>query len=528
MNILDKLRQTVQPQRAAAAPGRPAKRSQQTTATDAQMADWGQWVEGRLASVAVNEKLHLRVTEVTRGPMTVTFTVRLLQPSPAALRRLETMGPAFAQALQVETVRISATAAGVEIEVPSPAPKTPSASWLMDYTNGTRVALGMDSRRRPVTVELEDYPSLLFVGPPRRGKTEAMKSAVYAMLEDWPVDDLRVVIVGRVRDWNGFQDYPNVVDIIGDHAIALQAVEWLRLELERRNTQAQIDGPSWLLVVDDLPFVLKSVPDIAGPMGSIASAGGAVSIYQFAATHYAGSKSGTGGGAFEETVVARVIYRMSSNASAARSAGAGGTGIEQLSTNKGDALLVLGQETKRLATAYMPEKFSRGTHLGVGEGGGSRNRLPWRDNNTLSPENQAEPGQNHQEPGRTTKNRAEPGMGTPPATGHAAPIEGGRPSAVLGGSARLQPVLPGSGIDELVERLRSALPDALPDAGGALLSSDIPPSPVERACIRFLHERLGSKNKTVKAVYGGKNGTRMNYVNMALGTEPAVVVVEGA
>ena len=129
---------------------------------------WIAWAEQKIAAVVVGEKLQVGLVGVVQGPLTVTFKVRLLKPSPAALRKTLHLGPALAQALSVDGVRITDTAQGILLELPSPQPRTPSAEELAKHSRGIGVAVGLDQWRRPVGVNLAHHPTVLFVGPSRR------------------------------------------------------------------------------------------------------------------------------------------------------------------------------------------------------------------------------------------------------------------------------------------------------------------------------------------------------------------------
>ncbi|GIV73557.1 FtsK/SpoIIIE domain-containing protein [Caldilinea sp.] len=452
---------------------------------------WIRWVESRIAAVAIHEQLYLRVVDATRGPMTVTFTVRLLQPSPAGLRRVLNLGPALAQALQVDAVRVADTARGIHIEIPSPAPRTPTATWLAQHTHGTRVAVGMDSFRHPVVVDLADYPSLLFVGPTRKGKTEAAKSVLYALLTRNPDPaDLSAIVVGRRSNWACLASLPGVVDIIGDHETALEAARWLSRELHARHCagQAPANRQAILFVVDDLPYLLQNVPEIADHLGAIAGAGGAVGMYQLIITHFAGSRAGTGGQAVDNNITARILYRPSSKASAALSAGTGGLGVEHLSGAKGDALLILDGVAQRVATAHLPPDAPG---LRPTTAPRPSAHLPWRagiaQNGTERPHHPPIPA-------------ATTSMG-----------EGGETTCFSRSSRSAAPPDPGI---ELVERLRATLPDARPK--GPLLPSDRPPSPMERAALRYLHDKLGSKERVYPLAWGFKNRKTWTWLDQAL------------
>lgn len=328
----------------------------------ASIRQWIAWVERRLEALVVTEGLHVGLTGVTQGPLTVTFRLRLLRPTPRALKKLLGLGPALAQALQVDGVRIDDTARGVLVEVPSPQPRTPSGRDLARQTQGLTVAVGLDQWRRPVRVDLRQHPALLFVGPTRRGKTSAMKSALYALARQNPSDlqtgqGLRYVIVGPKRqDWVAFGDAAGCLSVVSDPSEAVQVLEWAAGRLLPQRSGGGQRGTAVLLVIDDLVNLLKRVPQIAAPMGELASMGGGVNLFQLIGTQHAGSKSGTGGSEVEDNITVRVVYKPSSATAGARSAGVGGLGLEQLSGRKGDALLVLDGHPMRVATGYTSDR----------------------------------------------------------------------------------------------------------------------------------------------------------------------------
>lgn len=318
---------------------------------------WAAWAEKRIAGVVVAEGLHVGLLGVVQGPLVVTFRLRLLRPSPAALRKLLGVGPALAQALQVESVRITDTAQGVLVEVPSPQPRTPSAAHLARYGKGVGVAVGLDQWRRPVGVDLRHHPTLLFVGPSRRGKTQAMKSVLYALARNNNVGRLQFAIFSAKRaDWAAFDHLTACWGVVSDQDETALALEWAAGTLLQDRARSGVNSPAVVLVLDDLLNLLKRCPEAAGPIGEIASMGGGVGLYQLIGTQDAGSKRGTGGADVEANITARIVYRASSATTAARAAGAGGVGVDSLSGHKGDALAIIDGDVRRIATAWADDR----------------------------------------------------------------------------------------------------------------------------------------------------------------------------
>lgn len=318
---------------------------------------WAAWAEQRIAAVVVAEKLHVALLGVTQGPLTVTFRLRLMRPSPAALNKLLSLGPALAQGLQSESVRISDTAKGILVEVPSPAPRTPAARTLAQASRGMGVAVGLDQWRRPAGVNLRHHPTLLFVGPSRKGKTQAMKSTLFALAQNTPAHLLQFAIFSAKRaDWTAFDHLRACMGVVSDFGEAAQALEWAAGTLLQQRAKQGITTPAVVLVLDDLINLLKRAPEVAGPIGEIASMGGGVGIYQIIGTQDAGSKRGTGGADVEANITARVVYKTASATTAARAAGAGKVGVEDLSDQIGDALLIVDGQVTRIATGLADDR----------------------------------------------------------------------------------------------------------------------------------------------------------------------------
>lgn len=451
----------------------------------ATMKQWVVWAERQIGRAVVGEGLRVGLAGVVQGPLTVTFRLRLIQPTPADLRKLLALGPSLAQSLQVAGVRINDTAQGVLVEVPSPRPRTPTAPDLARSTRGFDVALGLDQWRKPVKVNLWQNPALLFVGPTRRGKTQAMKATVYALAANNRPHNFGFVVFSQKRqDWQAFEPCVNCWGVISDPAEAFHVLSWAAADLLQRRAREGGKTPAVAFVVDDLINLLKRSPNLADPLGEIASMGGACGLFTLIGTQDAGSRRGTGGADVEANITARVVYRAASATTAARAAGAGGLGIEELSTHKGDAVLILDGRPARIATAYTDDKL-----VALLPSGDTFNR-PWAIASRSKPrsiEGSKNGSKRLETPlerlgtGRNDQNGATP---PPPSSGDVRAGEGGEEERVA-----------------------------------PFLDSTRPPNEEERRRLRRLYTELGSKEKTYFAAWGFKNGKVAAWLTEALEEE---------
>jgi hypothetical protein len=388
------------------------------------------------------------------------------------------LGPALGQVLHLDDVRIADTARGILIELPSPHPKTPSGPSLAQHTHSLTVAIGLDQWREPVTVDLRHHPTLLFIGPPRRGKTSAMKSILYALASQNPPERFRYVILSQRRnDWLAFEKAAGCLGIVYEPEEAMQVMEWGAGRLMAQRSKRGHLGAAVVFILDDLTNLLKRVPEIATPMGEIATMGGAVHLFLFIGTHHAGSKAGTGDSNMEASATARIVYKPSSVTTGARSAGVGRLGLDLLSSHKGDCLFLLDSYPTRIATGHTADHVI--AQLAAGKGVVA----PWqvREQPTEQPE-QSETGQNSPEQPSTPSCDQQ--------------YTERNPLAVMGFHA-----------EQTVEQLKQH------NLG---MNAARPPTVEESAAIQALHQIFPSIHKTVFAAYGHYNGKVRAYVMAAL------------
>ncbi len=443
------------------------------------------WCERRLAAVVVAEGLQVGLLGVVQGPLTITYQVRLLQPTPGALRRLLAIGPALAAAVQAPAVRVAQSAGAVLIELPLPAEahRTPTAAELAAQSAGLRVCVGLDALRQPVHVDLRQHGALFWIGPSRRGKTQSMKSTLYALAHSAGQRLYYAILSQKRADWAAFEPAAGCMGVVSHPVEALAVLRWA-VELLRERAATGSSGAIFVIVCDDLLNLLAAEPALAEPLGEIASMGAGLGVHLLAGTQEGGSKRGTGGAGVENNATARLLYRSSSAAAGARAAGQAAAGLEALSGAKGDALLLLDGEGVRVATGRADDAEIMQLRAG------GRLRAPW-----------VVVAATGSQPAATGGHQAQPAQ---PATVH--PGEPARVGSGEGGE--LPPV------DPVVAVAAQLFP-----------IQRRPPTAPEAAAIRQLAASGYSLNRLIALVYGHKDGKAMAWVKAALsGAEVAETI----
>lgn len=461
------------------------------------------WAEKRIAQVVVNEGLHVGLLKVTQGPLTITFQVRLLEPSRAAISKLLHLGDAIAEVTRVEAVHVARSAHAFAIEIPSPIPRTPSAAELLRCGHGIEVCVGLDSLRRPVYVDLRQHGALLWVGPSRRGKTQSMKCTLYCLARQKGVR-LKYVILCHERkrdDWQAFTPAVGCMGIVTAPAEHSQVLQWATTTLLKMQTPF-----TFVIVVDDLLNLLAEAPHMADDLAQLASLGAGLGVHLLAGTQEAGSKRGTGGEGVEANASAKILYKATSKARAARNAGQGEIDLAALTGAKGDAVLLLDGVATRIATGYADDRdilqLPDGLHY----------RMPWRQQSGST-----EDGTTVEGASTPTGTRTVPVLGNASGTGSVLGAEITPHRATQGcitNGYQAGGTLGTNGT--AVALAEPTLPDGEPDADG-------------RAYLRMLYRKYGSKNQVLKIAWGGvvnadgKTPKTWKWLNAALAEAEATI-----
>lgn len=484
------------------------------------------WIEKKLQELVVREGLECGLVRMKRGPLVITLQLRLINPTQKDLQKLMKLGPALAQLLQVETVRIADNAQGILVEVPSPKPLTPNGALLARHTRGLSVAVGVNAAAKPVLVKLEDHGALFWVGPSRRGKTQSIKSVLYAVIRE-NLGRVQFIIIAnpaKVRkDWGVFEGIQGCLGIAATKEDIASAAEWLVIQMSTNTDFVQ--QVHTILVVDDLPTILKAVPQITPFLADIAGMGAGLGVHLLVGTQGAGSKSTSGGTEIENNVTARILYRPATSRTGSQSAGTAGLALHQLSSAKGDALALIDGNPTRIATAWVSDRDIALLPSGTAS-------YPWhKPASRQKPENQPEPpstsgrtrpnppnpGQNQWEPGEITQNHAEP-----PTTWSANGLHSNGVAA--NGRTDTAPVskLVPEPPAEPVENLQDYLAHLATLTNEQLRSDNLgfdgsrAPTQHEQQIIMQAFDVSASLNKTCLLCYGYKNPKVMGYVKAVI------------
>lgn len=445
-----------------------------------------QWVkqyiafaEPQLERVIIGAQLHTELIGVVRGPMTLTFQVRLLPHcmSKTALDRILKLDDVIAGALDLDTVRLQRVSGAIHIEVPLPASVcyTPPGPELARHTKGTEVCVGIDAFRQPVRLDLRQHSAVLWVGPTRSGKTQSMKSVLYALLAKGEPTQF-IVLSQKTEDWEPFLTSAACLGMASHADEVLAVAAWAEQLLDER-ARTKVKTPRIILVADDLINLLKIAPDTGSALGAIASMGAGLGMHLMIGTQEAGSKRGTGDNSVENNVTARVMYRIANAQAAARSAGQGGVGISGLSGQKGDALFLCHGETTRMATGYLKDDWlAKLPQQAVAPA-----VAPW-----LRPASKTT--HNHPQPAATSRNQPVVEMGGVPRDGYAEQFDTPPVTVVV------QPV---ATTGTLFPIGRRALTD------------------VEAQAVQAMFAAEQSQNAIVTTVYGNKDGKTVEWIREA-------------
>lgn len=299
--------------------------------------------ENTLKKILLSEKIPCFLSDVRFGALTVTYQLKLREFSRANLDKLMKLEDLIAQALSVESVRLIQGSGFIDCEVSSPMRVPVDLKLLEANTNGSNVAIGLDSTLRPAQIDIAQHGLIAAIAPSRRGKTQAIRTTLYLLKRADP--SLNIVVVAfKSADWQAFKD---CATLIYDAQELKQFQTWLLAEMYRKAKSP--DKEKWVIVFDDLVNLLATNPELTESIKQFASLGAGVGITTIVSTQFSGKDSG--GTATFANATARLLFKPSSNLQGSRDGGMAGLGLDQLSNQKGDALLVVDGDPIRITTA---------------------------------------------------------------------------------------------------------------------------------------------------------------------------------
>jgi S-DNA-T family DNA segregation ATPase FtsK/SpoIIIE len=315
------------------------------TAINEQMAERMAHIEQLILFTYQANNLYAYRVRGVQGPHTLSYALRLHEPTAPKLAKALKLGPALEAALGDGPVRLYQERGVLWVEAPSPVPvKFPGASL---YGVGLAVPLGMGTRRTIIGLDFGETPHLLIVAPTGAGKTTAMRAIAFHLARQ----NERIAFIFlslKPADWQAFQGLAATAAILFDPAEVVAMLGWLVQTMSQRAKRNQAE-PAIFLFADDLLNWL-SLADITGPLAQLASLGRSAGIHLVVATQRLG-KRGAGDAAITGNMGSRLVLGAASGQDAAQFSGRADSGAHLLGRHKGDALLVENERIQRLAVS---------------------------------------------------------------------------------------------------------------------------------------------------------------------------------
>ncbi len=429
-------------------------------------------VEQAIAGAFVNNGLPLHLCGSLQGPHTLTFGLRLYQPTQSNINKALKLAGAIEAAIVDSPARVYMDNGLLYVEVPSPTPVVVQGTTLRGQ--GLAVPLGMTARQTIAGIDFANNPHLLLVGPTNRGKTTAARLLAYHLAQQNSPRQARFIVsTFKPKEWLAFGHLAHTLAVITDPTEAEAMLAWL-VDLMHQRTASGQETPHLFVFLDDL-LNLLGVVEVTKGLKQLASLGRAAGIHLIIGTQRLG-ESGSGGAAVTGNIPTRLVFGTADAQDAALFSGRGDSGAEKLGRYAGDALLINDGGAYRLAVGYVTDADL--THLPQG----ASDLRPWRSK--LQPPPSGMPPSAHREtPGRFASHV--------------------HPTPVPAPTSERSSVLPFS----QGERLPAAAPSPTPfptgtrETGRPLL--DQPPTEEERQYLRRLYEETGSKRAALKMAYGG-------------------------
>lgn len=313
-------------------------------------------IQDSIGYVLTSEGYSARVLRVKQGPLTLSYRIQLIEAKAGDMERVLGFSSIFETYTGIGPVRVTKEIGTVAIEFPSPDPVTPHGSLLSAKGQGANLCIGFDTWGDPVFLTLPRYPNLLISGPPRSGKTSAMRSIVYAALRTSQGKVNVSICAEKVEYWKAFSKVQGFAGLYAQRETINPFLHSLAEEMRSYAAEGKRFSPVRILVLDDLISILSGNGEVRDDLKALVSTGGSVGCYVFMGTQSVGSKEGTGGLVVEDNVPARLLYRASSRSSAARGTGEGAEGLADLTDTQGDALFKLGHRSTRVATGFVTDQ----------------------------------------------------------------------------------------------------------------------------------------------------------------------------
>jgi len=193
----------------------------------------------KLASFHVNG----RVSAMSQGPVVTTYEFE--PDSGVKVTQIVSRREDLALALRSKELRLVAPIPGkaaIGVEVPNPKPRLIRLREVLEAEDAAgrggelALALGVDVDGKATWTDLAEMPHLLVAGATGTGKSVCINSLLVSLLLVHTPETLRLFLVDpKMLELSVYNEVPHLLHpVITDNRVALQALNWLVGEMERR------------------------------------------------------------------------------------------------------------------------------------------------------------------------------------------------------------------------------------------------------------------------------------------------------
>jgi len=302
---------------------------------------------------------HYQWLEGQSSPRLICLPMRLNPVYATQLCRLEAeYSMAVGELTADQTIRIARGDNGCLVfEIPKP-----QSLWYdipesqLPTLDGFLVALGIDTNRRPVILDLAAHLAahLLIAGTTGSGKTTALRLIIYKLALQNTPEAMRLLLFGdEHRVWDGFTRLAHLLHPVMDEYDAVPALQWAKAEIGKRKAEGY-NAPAIFIAVDEAAMLLDDEEAVT-LVEYIAAQGRKYGFHLVLAIQNP-TAAQLGSVNIKRNMPTRLAFRVDSAGTAALVMGRGNTGAELL-TGAGDGLLLPASGLVRLTTALVrPEQ----------------------------------------------------------------------------------------------------------------------------------------------------------------------------
>lgn len=204
-----------------------------------------------------NQNLSGRLAQVHRGARHLSYGVRL--DDPMQLDKALKLAEPMALSAGTKAVMASRTNGLVSYQI-----QLPKIYWQFYTRQDVKgLEVGLAEQRKPVSFSFDDAPHALFAGTSGSGKTEAVKSAMVALVEVYKPNELQFVVIDTNRELDDFNNVSHLAIPIADEMRqAESALMYANSELAHRKSENIKDCSKLVIVIDEVADLTDSQKNV--------------------------------------------------------------------------------------------------------------------------------------------------------------------------------------------------------------------------------------------------------------------------